>query len=43
MAKEIVHKTGGSGSELTAPGVSRVEALEPALGKTGGNRKYCVT
>lgn len=30
-------------SKLSAPVTSRAEARETVLGRTGGNRKYCVT
>lgn len=40
--KEIVLLRGAV-SKLSAPVTSRAEAHETALGRTGGNRKYCVT
>lgn len=40
--KEIVLPRGAI-SKLSAPVTSRAESHETALGRTGGNQKYCVT
>lgn len=40
--REIVLPPGAL-SKLSAPVTSRAKARETVLGRTGGNRKYCVT